>query len=181
MASRQEDCSNQDGVIYAWRNRLHEGNHSGTGARSSIVAAAAEEEDVCIGCMHTRSTLETHRLCWYVLYSSTDLSLTSTSWLVCCPCCLAPSDAHVLHLVFNDVEDSDHQNNHLMTLTPCCYCCCVTFQVPSDAHVLDVVFNDGENSTFFDNNGGLDYHIPVEGGKGVMPGLKVSLTFPEGR
>jgi hypothetical protein len=39
--------------------------------------------------------------------------------------------------------------------------------------VLDVVFNDGENSTFFDNNGGLDYHIPVEGGKGVMPGLKV--------
>lgn len=48
-------------------------------------------------------------------------------------------------------------------------------QVPADAHVLDVVFNDGENSTFFDNNGGLDYHIPVEGGKGAMPGIKVCL------
>lgn len=52
-----------------------------------------------------------------------------------------------------------------------------TLQVPADAHVLDVVFNDGENSTFFDNNGGLDYHIPVEGGKGVMPGLKVRMWY----
>ena len=46
-------------------------------------------------------------------------------------------------------------------------------QVPADAHVLDVVFSDGESSTFQDNNGGLDYHIPIEGGKGVMPGIKV--------
>lgn len=47
-------------------------------------------------------------------------------------------------------------------------------QVPADAHVLDVVFADSESASgFFDNNGGLDYHIPVEGGRGVMPGLKV--------
>jgi hypothetical protein len=46
-------------------------------------------------------------------------------------------------------------------------------QVPDDAHIMDVVFNDGESSTFVDNNGGLDFHIPIEGGKGVMPGIKV--------
>lgn len=26
---------------------------------------------------------------------------------------------------------------------------------------------------FYDNNKGLDYHIPVEGGKGTMPTLRV--------
>jgi starch synthase len=47
-------------------------------------------------------------------------------------------------------------------------------QVPADAHVLDVVFADSESAqSFHDDNGGLDYHIPIEGGKGVMPGLKV--------
>ena len=46
-------------------------------------------------------------------------------------------------------------------------------QVPADAHIMDLVFNDGESSTFVDNNGGLDFHIPIEGGKGVMPGIKV--------
>jgi hypothetical protein len=40
--------------------------------------------------------------------------------------------------------------------------------------VLDVVFADSESAqSFHDDNGGLDYHIPIEGGKGVMPGLKV--------
>lgn len=49
-------------------------------------------------------------------------------------------------------------------------------QVPQDAHMLDVVFADGPGAQagFFDNNGGLDYHIPIEGGSGTMPGLKVS-------
>jgi starch synthase len=43
-------------------------------------------------------------------------------------------------------------------------------KVPEDAHVLDAVFSDagddgasGGGSGFFDNNGGLDYHIPVVG------------------
>jgi hypothetical protein len=49
-------------------------------------------------------------------------------------------------------------------------------QVPADAHVLDVVFADSESmQSFHDDNGGLDYHIPIEGGKGVVPGLKVNL------
>eukprot|EP00879_Flechtneria_rotunda_P007886 GHRR01008263.1.p1 GENE.GHRR01008263.1~~GHRR01008263.1.p1 ORF type:complete len:1096 (+),score=490.52 GHRR01008263.1:107-3289(+) len=50
-----------------------------------------------------------------------------------------------------------------------------TLPVPADAHMLDVVFADGEGVTagFYDSNGGLDYHIPIEGGIGVMPGLKV--------
>eukprot|EP00775_Hariotina_reticulata_P005611 gene5611-5849_t len=48
-------------------------------------------------------------------------------------------------------------------------------EVPEDAHMLDVVFADGPGAQagFFDNNGGLDYHIPIEGGTGTMPGLKV--------
>lgn len=47
-------------------------------------------------------------------------------------------------------------------------------QVPEDAAVLDVVFADSADSqSFHDDNGGLDYHIPIEGGRGVVPGLKV--------
>lgn len=50
--------------------------------------------------------------------------------------------------------------------------------VPADAHVLDVVFTDSPSqradAAFVDNNGGLDYHIPIEGGQGTMPGLTVS-------
>jgi hypothetical protein len=43
--------------------------------------------------------------------------------------------------------------------------------------VLDVVFSDSvEDGGFYDNNGGLDYHIPIEGGKGTMPGLKVGVV-----
>lgn len=53
-----------------------------------------------------------------------------------------------------------------------------TVNLPADAHVLDVVFTDNEstNAAFIDNNGGLDYHIPLEGGKGVMTGLNVRIT-----
>ena len=45
-----------------------------------------------------------------------------------------------------------------------------TFIVPRDAHVLDVVLSDvpGGDGTY-DNRGGLDYHIPVEGGVGAKP------------
>lgn len=42
--------------------------------------------------------------------------------------------------------------------------------------MVDVVFGDGEGFVY-DNNGGLDYHLPVEGGKGVMPGLRVSERY----
>ncbi len=40
---------------------------------------------------------------------------------------------------------------------------------------MDVLFSDtsSDKGGFFDNNGGLDYHIPVVGGTGVVPGLKV--------
>ncbi|WIA34022.1 hypothetical protein OEZ86_012404 [Tetradesmus obliquus] len=49
-----------------------------------------------------------------------------------------------------------------------------TIDVPEDAAVLDVVFADSADSqSFHDDNGGLDYHIPIEGGRGVVPGLKV--------
>ena len=41
-------------------------------------------------------------------------------------------------------------------------------RVPEDAHVLDAVFTDTDGgssagSGFYDNNGGLDYHVPVVG------------------
>ncbi|KAI8475202.1 MAG: hypothetical protein J3K34DRAFT_517637 [Monoraphidium minutum] len=45
-----------------------------------------------------------------------------------------------------------------------------TFMVPRDAHMIDLVFSDvqgGEGT--YDNRGGLDYHIPVEGGVGAKP------------
>ena len=45
-----------------------------------------------------------------------------------------------------------------------------TFMVPRDAHMLDIVLSDvpgGEGT--YDNRGGLDYHIPVEGGVGARP------------
>lgn len=37
-------------------------------------------------------------------------------------------------------------------------------QVPSDAHVMDLVFSDtGDmHGGFYDNNGGLDYHVDVQ-------------------
>ena len=48
-------------------------------------------------------------------------------------------------------------------------------KVPEDAHTLDLVFHDGPTpgQGFVDDNGGLDYHIPVAGGVGPAPALKV--------
>jgi len=45
-----------------------------------------------------------------------------------------------------------------------------TFKVPKDAHILDFVFSDvpsGDGT--YDNRGGLDYHLPIEGGIGPKP------------
>lgn len=44
-----------------------------------------------------------------------------------------------------------------------------TITCPTDAHTLDLVFSDSGELTggFYDNNKGLDYHIPVEGGSDV--------------
>jgi hypothetical protein len=47
-------------------------------------------------------------------------------------------------------------------------------KVPRDAHTLDLVFADAPGAGGFrDDNGGLDYHIPVTGGAGPAPTLKV--------
>lgn len=49
-------------------------------------------------------------------------------------------------------------------------------QVPEDALVGDFVFLDSanEHSGFYDNNNGLDYHVPVTGASGVLPPLHVA-------
>lgn len=49
------------------------------------------------------------------------------------------------------------------------------WQVPKDAHVIDLVFSDtGDlHGGFHDNNGGLDYHIPVAGAEGQLKPLHV--------
>lgn len=71
--------------------------------------------------------------------------------------------------------------------------CCTIAQVPKDAHFMDMVFsNTGDlQGGFYDNNGGLDYHVPVTGGVGdavrlnvvhvsveMAPVAKVSLVTP---
>jgi starch synthase len=40
---------------------------------------------------------------------------------------------------------------------------------------MDVVFSDSgdQHGGFYDNNGGLDYHLPVTGAPGQLPGLHV--------
>ncbi|GAB4813944.1 hypothetical protein N2152v2_000990, partial [Parachlorella kessleri] len=50
-----------------------------------------------------------------------------------------------------------------------------TQEVPSDAHVMDLVFLDSSDSHggFYDNNKGVDYHMPVIGGTGTLRNLKV--------
>ncbi|KAI8476302.1 MAG: hypothetical protein J3K34DRAFT_382253 [Monoraphidium minutum] len=46
--------------------------------------------------------------------------------------------------------------------------------VPEDAATLDLVFQDAPGAHgFTDDNGGLDYHIPVQAAAGVAQGLKV--------
>ena len=47
-------------------------------------------------------------------------------------------------------------------------------QVPQDAWDLDLVFSDSANdAAFFDNNNGLDYHVPVVGSSQTKPQLSV--------
>jgi starch synthase len=49
-----------------------------------------------------------------------------------------------------------------------------TIDVPPDAHALDLVFRDAAGAAgFVDDNGGLDYHVPVEGAAGPAPALRV--------
>lgn len=49
-------------------------------------------------------------------------------------------------------------------------------QVPEDAHVMDLVFSDtGEQvGGFYDNNNTLDYHVPIAGGSGSLPPLRIA-------
>ncbi|CAD7701776.1 unnamed protein product [Ostreobium quekettii] len=49
-------------------------------------------------------------------------------------------------------------------------------EVPKEAHVMDLVFSDtGDlHGGFYDSNNGLDFHIPVEGGKGKMEPIRVA-------
>ena len=49
-------------------------------------------------------------------------------------------------------------------------------QVPEDANFMDMVFSDtGDlHGGFYDNNGGLDYHVPVAGGRGEPPRLRIA-------
>lgn len=49
----------------------------------------------------------------------------------------------------------------------CCYTPQVRFSVPKEAVQLDFVFSNvmsGEG--IYDNRGGFDYHLPIEGGTG---------------
>ena len=45
--------------------------------------------------------------------------------------------------------------------------------VPRDAYSLDFVFSDAAEGGSYDNRGGLDYHLPVEGGVVAEPPLYV--------
>lgn len=46
-----------------------------------------------------------------------------------------------------------------------------TVKVPRSAHAVDFVLSDvAEGEGVYDNRGGLDYHLPVEGSE-VRPGL----------
>jgi hypothetical protein len=49
-------------------------------------------------------------------------------------------------------------------------------KVPEDALVADFVFLDSNNEQagFYDNNNGLDYHVPVTGAQGVLPPLRIA-------
>ena len=61
----------------------------------------------------------------------------------------------------------------LATVAPCVQ---ARVTVPSDALVGDFVFLDSanEHSGFYDNNNGLDYHVPVTGASGTLPPLRVA-------
>lgn len=48
-----------------------------------------------------------------------------------------------------------------------------TVKVPLDAYVMDFVFSEREDGGIFDNNKGMDYHIPVSGAASREPPLHV--------
>ncbi|MEW5313652.1 MAG: hypothetical protein WDW38_005201 [Sanguina aurantia] len=49
-----------------------------------------------------------------------------------------------------------------------------TVQVPAGAWGIDLMFSDSASSGgFHDDNGGLDYHTPIEGSDACDAGLKV--------
>lgn len=44
------------------------------------------------------------------------------------------------------------------------FLCVIAVKVPLDAYMMDFVFSEREDGGIFDNNYGMDYHIPVFGG-----------------
>lgn len=49
----------------------------------------------------------------------------------------------------------------------------VTVKIPMDAYMMDFVFSEKENGGIYDNNNGMDYHIPVVGGIMKEPPMHV--------
>ncbi len=49
-------------------------------------------------------------------------------------------------------------------------------QVPRDAWSMDVVFSDSGDlqGAFYDNNSGVDYHVPVSGSLASAPRLRIA-------
>ncbi|KAM1005164.1 hypothetical protein TB1_005253 [Malus domestica] len=48
-----------------------------------------------------------------------------------------------------------------------------TVPVPLDAYMMDFVFSETEDGGLFDNNNGMDYHIPVFGGVAKEPPMNI--------
>lgn len=48
-----------------------------------------------------------------------------------------------------------------------------TVKVPLDAYMMDFVFSESESGGIFDNNNGVDYHIPVFGGVAREPPMHI--------
>lgn len=49
-------------------------------------------------------------------------------------------------------------------------------QVPKDAWSMDMVFSDSGDlqAAFYDNNSGVDYHVPVTGSSASPPRLRIT-------
>lgn len=49
-------------------------------------------------------------------------------------------------------------------------------QVPEDAWSMDMVFSDSGDlqAAFYDNNSGVDYHVPVSGSSASPPALRIT-------
>ena len=50
-----------------------------------------------------------------------------------------------------------------------------TVHAPSDAHTMDLVFSDSGDmhGGFYDNNKGMDYHVPITGSSQPMTRLNI--------